>query len=260
MNVPTPQRQTLELYAGIGVVLLVATLVGHVLKVAVARGERHEVIDNLNARIRSWWVIVAVTGCAFLLGRTGVTLLFALLGALALREFVTVTSARVHPSCAIGAGLLLVLCIAHAPALLVLDVSGYEGRAVMLIVFLVVVAQASDVLQYVWGKLAGRRQLAPSWSPAKTWEGAIGGVASATLLGTALWWITPFAPWQAGAMALAITVMGCAGGIALSAVKRACGAKDWGDLIDGHGGVLDRLDSIAFAAPVFFYLTRLGWT
>jgi phosphatidate cytidylyltransferase len=260
MNAATPQQQTLEIYAGIGVALLLATLVGHKLKVAVARGERHDVIDNLNARIRSWWVMVAVTGCAFLLGRAGVTVLFVLLCALVLREFVTVTSARVHHGCAIATGFVVVLCLAHAPALLVLDVSGYEGRGVMLIVFLVVVAQAGDVLQYVWGKLAGRRRLAPSVSPSKTWAGTIGGVASATVLGIALWWITPFDPWRAGAMALAINVMGFIGGLASSAIKRACGVKDWGTLIDGHGGVLDRLDSVAFAAPVFFHLVRLGWT
>jgi phosphatidate cytidylyltransferase len=87
-------------------------------------------------------------------------------------------------------------------------------------------------------------------------EGLIGGVASATLLGAGLWWLTPFTPWEAAAMALVINAMGFAGGLVMSAIKRNHGIKDWGHLIPGHGGVLDRLDSLLFAAPVFFHLVR----
>ncbi len=76
----------------------------------------------------------------------------------------------------------------------------------------------------------------------------------------ALHWITPFAAWQAALMALAITSMGFFGGLVMSAIKRAYGAKDWGRMIEGHGGMLHRLDSVVFAAPVFFCLTRYGWT
>jgi phosphatidate cytidylyltransferase len=155
---------------------------------------------------------------------------------------------------------ICVYCISHVPALLTIDIPGYEGRGLLLIVYLVVVVQSSDVLQYVWGKLCGRRKVAPVVSPSKTWEGLVGGVGSATTLGTALYWITPFAPWQAAMMALAITAMGFFGGLAMSAIKRSCGAKDWGRMIEGHGGMLDRLDSVVIAAPVFFYLTRYGWT
>jgi phosphatidate cytidylyltransferase len=140
-----------------------------------------------------------------------------------------------------------------------LDIAGYEGRNMLLIVFLLVVVQSSDVLQYVWGKLCGRRKVAPTISPSKTWEGLIGGVASATALGAALYWITPFGPLEAALMALAANTMGVLGGFAMSAIKRSRGIKDWGNLIEGHGGMLDRLDSMVFAAPVFFHLTRAGW-
>ncbi len=116
--------------------------------------------------------------------------------------------------------------------------------------------QASDVLQYIWGELLGRRRIAPTISPHKTWEGLIGGVACATAIGAALWWATPFNPWQAAAMALLVTLLGFAGGLILSAVKRDRGVKDYGTLIEGHGGVLDRIDSLCFAAPVFFHMTR----
>ena len=156
--------------------------------------------------------------------------------------------------------MICVFCIAHVPALLNLHITGYEGRNLLLIAFLVIVVQSSDVLQYVWGKLAGRRLIAPRLSPSKTVEGFVGGVASATALGAALWWITPFSPWQAAGLALVANLMGFYGGLVMSAIKRDRGIKDWGHMIEGHGGVLDRLDSVCFAAPVFFHLIRSWWT
>lgn len=155
--------------------------------------------------------------------------------------------------------MICVFCISHVPALLTLPIPGFEGRNLLLIAFLVIVVQGSDVLQYVWGKLCGRRKIAPLLSPSKTVEGFVGGVASATALGAALWWITPFSPWQAGAIALVIALMGFLGGLVMSAIKRDRGIKDWGHMIQGHGGMLDRLDSVVFAAPVFFHITRYWW-
>jgi phosphatidate cytidylyltransferase len=155
--------------------------------------------------------------------------------------------------------MITVFCISHVPALLTLTIPGYEGRNLLLIAFLVFVVQSSDVLQYIWGKLCGRHKIAPLLSPSKTVEGFLGGVLSATLLGAALWWITPFAPWQAGAMALVVTLMGFFGGLVMSAIKRDRGVKDWGTMIEGHGGMLDRLDSVIFSAPIFFHLTRYWW-
>jgi phosphatidate cytidylyltransferase len=158
-------------------------------------------------------------------------------------------------------GLMIsVFCISHVPALVTLDIPGFEGRNLLLIAFLVIVVQGSDVLQYVWGKLFGRHPVAPALSPSKTWEGLVGGVASATLLGAALHGITPFTPLQAAALSLVLCLMGFLGGLVMSAIKRDRGVKDWGDLIEGHGGMLDRLDSVVFAAPVFFHLVRYWWT
>jgi phosphatidate cytidylyltransferase len=158
-------------------------------------------------------------------------------------------------------GLMIsVFCLSHVPALLGLKIPGYEGHNLLLIGFLVLVVQSSDVLQYVWGKLLGRHKIAPELSPSKTVEGFLGGVASATALGALLWWITPFEPWQAGAMALMINLMGFFGGLVMSAIKRDRGVKDWGWMIEGHGGVLDRLDSVIFAAPVFFHTIRYFWS
>jgi phosphatidate cytidylyltransferase len=311
----TPQLQTIGLFAGIGVVLLVASLIGWTLKVTVAKSQSHGVIDNLNTRIKAWWAMVLVIGVAFLFGDIGITLLFLFISVVALREFTSLTTRGGDraalmacfflalpaqyllvylgwyglysifipvfaflclPVLIVAAGnssrflervatlqwglVLCVFCISHVPALLTLDIAGYGGRNLLLIVFLVVVVQSSDVLQYCWGMLFGRHRVAPGLSPSKTWEGLIGGVASATALGAALFWITPFNPWQAALMALVINTMGFCGGLVMSAIKRDRGVKDWGRMIEGHGGMLDRLDSVAFAAPVFFHLTRFWWT
>jgi phosphatidate cytidylyltransferase len=152
--------------------------------------------------------------------------------------------------------MITVFCVSHAAALLLLDIPGYHGQNALLIFYLVLIVQLSDVLQYVFGRLFGRTKVAPVVSPSKTVEGLVGGGLAATLIGGAMYWITPFAPLQALAMALVIVVMGFLGGLALSAVKRSMGVKDWGTMIEGHGGMLDRIDSLSFASPIFFHLTR----
>jgi phosphatidate cytidylyltransferase len=152
--------------------------------------------------------------------------------------------------------MICVYFVSHVPALLTLRIPGYERQMPKLMFFLVLVVQLSDVLQYVWGKTLGKRHIAPAISPNKTWEGFVGGVISATAIGAGLWWATPFSPVIAGLMALVATTMGFAGGLIMSAIKRDRGVKDYGALIRGHGGVLDRIDSLCFAAPVFFHLTR----
>ena len=312
----TPQQQTYSLFVGVGLILVVASIVGYVLKHSVAKDQPHATIDNLNTRIKAWWVMVLVISLAFLFGKTGVILLFLFISFAALREFMTLTYTRSADYLALAAAFFVVLpaqyaliwfgwygvyaifipvyvflllpilevaggdtkrflertakmqwglmisvfCISHVPALLTLNIPGYDDRNLLLIAFLVIVVQSSDVLQYVFGKLFGRRQLAPEVSPSKTIEGLAGGVLCATALGASLWWITPFTLWQAALMSLAITAMGFFGGLVLSAIKRDRGVKDWGNLIEGHGGMLDRLDSVVFAAPIFFHLTRYFWT
>lgn len=153
-----------------------------------------------------------------------------------------------------------VYCLSHAPALTGLSIAGYEGENSKLIIYLVAVVQMSDVLQYVWGKTLGRHPIAPLVSPSKTWEGFVGGVVSASALGAGLWWATPFTPWQSAVVSLAITLAGFGGGLVMSAIKRDRGVKDYGSLIEGHGGVMDRVDSLCFAAPVFFHIVRYWFT
>lgn len=158
-------------------------------------------------------------------------------------------------------GLMIsVYCISHVPALLDLRIPGFEGRNFLLIVFLLVVVQLSDVLQEVWGRLLGRRKIAPGLAPSKTVEGLAGGGASAIAIGTALWWITPFGVGGAALLSLLLVTMGFLGGLVMSAVKRDRGVKEWGAVVEGYGGMLDRFESVCFAAPVFFHVTRFVYS
>jgi phosphatidate cytidylyltransferase len=152
--------------------------------------------------------------------------------------------------------MLTVYCLSHAPALLILTIPNYAGQNALLLFYLVFVTQISDVFQYVFGKILGRTSIASAISPSKTVEGLVGGGVSAILCGTLLWWITPFTPIQAMGFATLIVVFGFVGGLVLSGVKRGLGVKDWGSSIAGHGGALDRLDSLSFSAPIFFHLVR----
>ncbi|MGD9904546.1 MAG: phosphatidate cytidylyltransferase [Vicinamibacterales bacterium] len=135
------------------------------------------------------------------------------------------------------------------------QVAGREG-----VLTVIATVAASDTCQYYSGRAFGRRALAPTISPKKTVEGAIGGLVLAplALLLIARWWLpglSPLAVWAAG---LGIVVAGIAGDLFESALKRAAGAKDSGTLIPGHGGVLDRIDALLFAAPLFYLLVRLA--
>jgi phosphatidate cytidylyltransferase len=160
----------------------------------------------------------------------------------------------------IEAGLLIcVYCLSYAPALMTLKLPEGLGGNDRLLFFFVLIVQLSDALQYAWAQIPSRHVIVPSIHPTKTWEGLLGGSASVTLIGGVLWWATPFQGsqwWMAAAMSLVISVMGFFGSLTLSAIKRDRGVRDYGTLVEGHGGLLDRIDSLCFAAPVFFHFTR----
>jgi phosphatidate cytidylyltransferase len=300
---------------GIFLILVLAAILGQVLRETLAADGSNPVIETLNARIAGWWSMLVLMLLALMAGRLGVVVLFALFSFSALREFLTLTTKSVadHWSLAIaffvvlplqyvfvGAGwdglagffvpvhvfvalpvisalngrpeqflarvaetqwglMICVFCLSQIPALLWLDIPGFEGRNLLLIAYLIFVVQVSDIMQFVCGKALGRHLIAPALSPSKTWEGTVGGIATAVLAGTALCWLTPFTPLQAAAMSLAITLMGFFGDLVMLAIRRDKGVRDWGHLIVRHGGFLDRLDSVIFAAPVFLHLTRAFW-
>jgi phosphatidate cytidylyltransferase len=298
--------------ASIFALLALSTVVTLVLN-ATARSESAvALVTNLNARIKAWWIMVAIFAVSVTIGGGASLALFAIISFLALREFITLTPTRkadhkaltwvffvilplnyyllaIHwyglfaifvpvyaflwipirsalagdskdflaRTAEIQWGLMVcVYFVSCAPAILSLNISGYESQTARLLCFFVFVVQMSDVLQYVFGKCFGKHKIAPHISPNKTVEGFAGGILSAVALGTSLWWATPFSPWQAALMALVISLTGFGGGIVMSAIKRDRGLKDYGSLIPGHGGMMDRIDSLCFAAPVFFHLTR----
>lgn len=308
-------QELLWLVGGIVGLLALSSLITFVLK-RRAGGPPNAVVANLDARVKAWWVMVAVFGVALATGGLGSVILFGLMSFFALREFITLTPTRPGdhrtlfwaffivtplqyylvamewyglfsilipvytfifvPTRSALAGdsenflertakiqwalMVCVYCVSHVPALLTLKIKDYDGQNGKLLLFFVLVVQISDVLQYVWGKLFGKHAIVPTISPNKTVEGFWGGVLSATAIGTALWWATPFTWWQAGLFSFLITLMGFFGGLVMSAIKRDRGVKDYGSMIEGHGGVMDRIDSLCFAAPVFFHLVRYCYT
>lgn len=157
----------------------------------------------------------------------------------------------------------LMVCIyfiSHVPALMLLDIPGYSGKNATLLFFLVLVVELNDVMQYVWGKWLGKRKICPDISPNKTVAGTVGGILTSSFVGMLLWWATPFNIWQALGLSLMISVMGFFGDLTMSAVKRDRGVKDYGSLLPGHGGILDRIDSLCFSAPLFFHVVRYFFT
>ena len=263
------RREALQILASLGAVLLAASLIGFALHVRFRGSKSKPAIDNLNARIKAWWMMVVVVARHSLLaGRNAVIVLFALISFAAQREFITLTPTRRADRAALFASFFLALpmqyaliwmdwyglfsilipvygflllpilaalsadsknfmartsetqwclmicvyCISYVPALLTLTIPGFRDKSALLIAFLLLVVQSSDIFQYVCGKLFGRHKIAPEVSPSKTVEGLIGGVACATALGAGLWRLTPFNSWQAAGMALVIALMGFLGG------------------------------------------------
>ena len=308
-------QQTYLLFGIFAAILIFASSVGFILKKKSAT-QPSPVIDNLNARINAWWVMLIVIGAAILLGNVAFIILFALISLFALREFISLLPTRrgdyfpllvafyfvipyqyylvyidwyglysifiplyvfllipiaslkqedtthfLERSAKIQWGLMIsVFCISHVPALLNLKIKNFDGEPIWLAIWLIMVVQASDVLQYVCGKLWGKHKVAPVLSPSKTIEGLVGGIILATALGTAMAWLTPFTYFEAAFIGLVVCIFGFFGGLVMSAIKRDRGVKDWGQLIQGHGGMLDRIDSICFSAPVFFHILRYWWS
>ena len=136
--------------------------------------------------------------------------------------------------------------------------TGGEGASLLL--YLVFLTQFNDVAQYVWGKSFGKRPIVPKVSPNKTWAGFVGGVGTTTLLAVVIApWLTPMDTPAALFSGLLIGVGGFIGDVNMSALKRDLGIKDSGRLIAGHGGILDRVDSLSFTAPLFFHFVRYGF-
>ena len=302
---------------------IVAALGVATLLVAVRGWQRPEKdFTELRLRLRTWWIIVGLFGLALVLSRTGALVFFAVVSALALREYLTlvplrpadrrvvlwaylsiplqyywieikwygmfiifipvylflflptrmvltgVTQGFLRTAGALHWGLMTtVFSLSHAALLLVLEpgadsriepawpsTAAIESPGPGLLLFLVLLTECNDVFQYLWGKTFGRIRVAPTVSPGKTLAGLLGGVGSTLILGGLLGpWLTFLDLPRALLGALLIGVSGFAGDLSISALKRDLGIKDSGDLLPGHGGILDRVDSLTYTAPLFFH-------
>jgi phosphatidate cytidylyltransferase len=135
-------------------------------------------------------------------------------------------------------------------ALAAVRIDAGPGPAMLLLLTIVI----SDSAQYYGGRSLGRRLLAPAISPKKTVEGAVTGfvVGTAALMGLAAFWLPDTPRWSLLLLGPAIVALGIAGDLFESVLKRSAGVKDASSLIPGHGGILDRIDALLFAAPVYY--------
>ena len=272
-------------FLGILGVLVLASVVTAML---VRRGPAEKYAE-LAARVKSWWIMVAIFALAIAIDRALSIAFFAFVSFLALKEYLSLIPTRradrrvlfwAYLSIpvwilllvsarmvmigetkdflrAVGTlhwGLMLmVFSISHQAYLLVLPPEGGAG----LVLFLVMLTQLNDVAQYIWGKSFGRRKILPTVSPNKTLEGLVGGITTTTILAVLLAPVlTPLTLPHSVAAGLMIGAGGFLGDTTVGAVKRDIGVKDSGTMIAGHGGVLDRVNSLTYTAPLFFHFLR----
>ena len=156
------------------------------------------------------------------------------------------------------ATMLTVFCLSHLAALLTMPITTAPAGPVGSLLYVLFATQANDVFQFLWGKSLGGPKIVPKISPNKTWAGFLGGAVTTASVSMLIGpWLTPLGGLASLGAGFAIAVMGFFGDCVMSAIKRDLGIKDSGHLIPGHGGILDRLDSVMYTAPTFFYL--LHW-
>ncbi len=310
-------RGLMMIFSFIGAVLIIGSIVGLCLKKNIPKSNKkaHNMIDNLNLRTKSWWIMCAVFIVAMLTGGIFSLVLFGIISFMAFREYVTIvpTTRGDHrtlfwcffiilplqyiiiginwyglfaimipvyaflfvPIRNIIAGdcdnfservakihwglMCCIYCVSHVPMILKLPLN-VESQSIFenakLLFFFTIVVQISDVFQYCWGKWLGKKKILPTISPNKTVAGFVGGVLSASLVGLLLSYVTIFSPLEGFLIALLTATIGFTGDATMSAIKRDNGIKDYGSAIAGHGGMLDRIDSLCFAAPIFFHVVR----
>ncbi len=150
--------------------------------------------------------------------------------------------------------MLTVFCLSHIAYLLMLPVKNLEAGSIGLVIFLLFMTQFNDVCQYIWGKMLGKHKIIPKVSPNKTWEGFIGGVLTITAVSSFVGpLLTPLSVELSFLSGLLISISGFIGDLVISSIKRDLEIKDSGSLIPGHGGILDRFDSLIFTSPLFFH-------
>ncbi len=150
--------------------------------------------------------------------------------------------------------MMFVFGLSHLAFMVTLSpVTGHTVGGRELVLYLILLTELNDILQYLWGKSLGRRKIVPKVSPNKTVEGFLGAFVSILLLAWVFSFLTPFLWYEALIAGVIISGGGFVGDVVISMVKRDIGVKDSGSLIPGHGGILDRVDSLTYTAPLFFH-------
>ena len=302
-----PRGPLAHVLAGVVALLALATVLGAVL----ARVRPDKDFRELNARIRSWWVMAGVFMLAIALSRAISLVFLAFMSFLALKEYLSLIPTRradravllwvylavplqylwvwidwygmfiifipvymfilipvrmvlhgqtegfLRAAGTVHWGLMTtVFTLSHIAYLLQLPEKG-GAQGASLVLFLVLVTQLNDVAQYTWGKLFGRHKVMPTVSPNKTYEGLIGGIATSFVVVVLLApHLTPLTRGESLVAGFFLPLAGFLGDVSVSAIKRDIGVKDAGSMIPGHGGVLDRVNSLTFTAPLFFHFLR----
>ncbi|GGL68937.1 phosphatidate cytidylyltransferase [Wenxinia marina] len=154
--------------------------------------------------------------------------------------------------------MICIFCVSHLAAPTMLTAPGWADRSVLMVAFLVLTVQLGDLADYYVGRRIGRRRIAAEISP-RTWAGFGAGLLASALIGLVISWIVPFGPAGSMAMAALSFAAGTCGNLVMSAIKADRGVRDFSHLIPGQGGFVDQLDSVIFAAPVFYAVVRLFW-
>lgn len=265
---------TLDAWWVISIVLLLSFFLGHIgtclLFAVVSFMTLREFMTLVyhrrgdhNAIAVCFYILLPVQYFLVLMGWYGVFSVFIPVYAFLLLPIISALSGDTHNffmrTAKIQWGAMVTLfCISHVPALMFLTIKGFDDN-ILLLIFMVGIVQASEILQTIWGNLLGKRKILPALSHHKTIAGSVGGILSATLLALLCYRITPFTPIQAALIGFVICSIGFLGSLVLSAIKRSFGVKNWGRVINGHGGLLDHIDSTCFAAPIFFHIVRYFW-
>ena len=150
--------------------------------------------------------------------------------------------------------MMFVFGLSHLAYMITLEpINGNVVGGTELVLYLVLLTELNDILQYLWGKSIGKRKIIPKVSPNKTVEGFVGAFVTISVLAILFSFLTPFTWVEALIAGMIISGGGFIGDVVISMIKRDIGVKDSGNMLPGHGGILDRVDSLIYTAPLFFH-------
>ena len=224
---------------------------------ALAFHEYHRIVDKIGAKVPYWIALLTTLFACAMVPFQWIDIESVLAASLLLVALNVLASPRVGaPLLADTAAAILAPVYIGLPLGSLVGVHAMAGKEAVLL--LIATVAVSDTAQFYTGRTLGRTPLAPARSPKKTREGAVGGfvVAPAFLAVAGSYWLPIYPWWWHLSLGFGIVIAGIIGDLFESMLKRAAEMKDSGTLIPGHGGVLDRIDALLFAAPVFYFFLR----